>query len=43
MLPPTQTVALHTDAADVRYGGTLNDKDLIPGIDGSWRAQGIWS
>lgn len=43
MTPPSATAALHTDAADVGYGGTLNVSDLRPGLPGQWNAQGIWS
>jgi len=41
IFPSTPTAAMHTDAADVGYGGTLNAEDLSPGVDGNWRAQGI--
>lgn len=43
MVPPSPSAAIHTDAADVGYGGTLNTTDLRPGVDGQWHAQGIWS
>ena len=43
MTPPRPTASIHTDAADVGYGGTLNVEDLSAGVPGKWKAQGIWS
>lgn len=43
MVPISPTAALHTDAADVGFGGTFRNDDLRPGIDGHWKEQGIWS
>jgi hypothetical protein len=42
ILPLSSDGDLHTDAADVGYGGTL-DTDGEPGQDGQWQEQGIWS
>lgn len=33
--------SMHTDAADVRYGGTLGYR-LEPRDPGLWEAQGVW-
>lgn len=30
--PPFLTAAVHTNAAEVGFGGTLNSKDLSPGV-----------
>lgn len=35
--------AMHTDAADMGYGGTLNVRDLTAGAPGMWCGQGVWS
>lgn len=35
--------ALHSDAADMGFEGTLNDPSLCAGVDGHWRAQEIWN
>lgn len=43
MVPRKPTTAIHSDAADVGWGGTLNSQDLRPGVSGQWQAQGIWS
>lgn len=34
---------MHTDVADVGYGGTLNVKDLGDGIGGFWSYKGVWN
>lgn len=41
--PPSCQAALHTDAADMGYGATLNDTDLSAGAAGMWCEQGVWS
>lgn len=43
MLPPVPNASIHTDAADVGYGGTRKVDTLLPGVNGQWKAQGIWS
>lgn len=43
VVPPSPQAAIHTDAADVGYGGTLNDKDLQAGVAGMWCDQGVWN
>lgn len=43
MVPPAPTAAIHTDAADVGYGGTLNFSDLSAGTPGQWVEQGVWN
>ena len=35
--------AIHTDAAEVSYVGTLHTEDMRPGISGELRSHGIWS
>lgn len=40
--PAAPTMALHTDAADLGYGGTLGI-GMTPGAPGLWEAQDIWS
>lgn len=42
LVPPAAQAAMHTDAVDVGYGGTLNDRDLQPGAAGMWCDQGVW-
>ena len=42
MVPPPPQAAIHTDAADMGFGGTLNTRDLRPGVHGMWSAQGVW-
>jgi hypothetical protein len=42
IFPATPDGIMHTDAADVGYGGTL-DSSGEPGEDGVWHEQGIWS
>lgn len=37
------TAAIHTDAADLGFGATLNTRDLRPGIPGQWTEQCVWS
>ena len=39
---PVSSAAVHTDAAEAGYGGTLNTEELQRGVDGFWRSQGIW-
>ncbi len=39
--PPVSQAVLHSDAADVGYGGTLGTDDSA-GAPGIWEAQGIW-
>lgn len=34
---------MHTDAAEVDWGGTLNSEDLHAGVRGRWKAKGIWN
>ena len=43
MRPFVPTASMHTDGADVGFGGTLNTQDLTAGIDGQWQAQGVWT
>lgn len=43
MIPAAPQAAMHTDAADVGYGGTLNNVDLSPGVAGMWSDQGVWN
>lgn len=43
MVPMCSTAELHTDAAEVGWGGKLKVKDLRPGIRDQWQAQGIWN
>lgn len=43
IIPTSPDAALHSDAADVGYGGTLNDKDLTAGVSGLWSDQGVWN
>lgn len=40
MVPFTPSAAIHTDAAGVGYGGTLNVQDFRAGVNGPWRSQG---
>ncbi len=42
MHPTAPDVVLHTDAADVGYGGTMGTTDRA-GDPGLWWAQGVWS
>ena len=42
VVPPPPQAAIHSDAADMGYGGTLRFDNLEQGIDGQWHAQGIW-
>jgi hypothetical protein len=41
MHPPVPDGIMHTDAADVGYGGTL-DREGQPGDQGAWESQGVW-
>ena len=34
---------MHTDAADLGYGGTLNFQNFDAGVNGHFRSQVIWS
>lgn len=34
--------SLHSDAADMGYGGTLNTEDTTAGAAGMWVEQGVW-
>lgn len=43
MVQSNLTAAMHTDVAEVCYGGTLNVKDLSAGVPLNWCAQGVWS
>ena len=43
ILPPPVQASVHTDAADMGYGGTLNHQDHRPGVAGLWCDQGVWS
>lgn len=43
MTPMTVDAAMHTDAADMGYGGTLNASDHRPGVQGEAHTQGVWS
>lgn len=43
MLPAEPEAALHTDAADMGFGGTLNLHDLSAGAPGMWSDQGCWN
>lgn len=40
--PPTPTAALHSDAADTSWGGTLNTASLEAIQPGMWCYQGLW-
>jgi hypothetical protein len=42
ILPLSTDGILHTDAADVGYGGTLSTSGN-PGGDGVWKEQGVWA
>lgn len=33
---------MHTNAADLGYGGTLNTEDMAAGVSGMWVDQGVW-
>ena len=35
--------SVHTDAAGLGYGATLNFNDLSPGVPGMYSTQGVWS
>ena len=39
--PPGSSHTLHTDAADIVFGGTLGP-DARPGAPGPWEVQGVW-
>ena len=41
IIPPRPQCNLHSDVADVGYGGTLGT-DLNPGSTGLWDCQGLW-
>jgi hypothetical protein len=41
MQPLVPDGIMHTDAAEVGYGGTL-DFDRRPGNSGLWESQGVW-
>lgn len=41
MVPPGPKAALHEDAAELGWGGTLDDQELSGSVDGICRAQGI--
>lgn len=43
MTQPVPQAAMHTDAADMGFGGTLNTDDLRQGVPGMWCSQGVWS
>ena len=43
MVPTHPTAAIHTNAADLGFGATLNTQDLRPEIPGQWAEQGVWS
>lgn len=43
MVPPTPTAAMHTDAADIWWGGTLNLEDMKPRTAGNWKSKGVWN
>ena len=42
MVPPPLQPSIHSNAADMGYGGTLRFNNLEQGIDGQWHAQSIW-
>lgn len=41
--PRTPGASIHSDAADMGYGGTLNFVDMEAGVDGEFHDQGVWS
>ena len=43
ILPPPLQAAIHADAVDVGYGGTLNLTDYRPGIEGMRVDLGVWT
>lgn len=42
MVPPLLNAVIHSDAADLGYGGTWNVQDFRAGVDGLRSSQGIW-
>lgn len=43
MVPVVAQASLHTDAAHLGYGGTINVTNMDACMPGAWAEQGIWN